>query len=120
MELLVVIGIIAILVSISFFSYSTAQKSSRDQRRKEDLSFLQHAFEQYYTDNVSAYSATCDPGTVYLPSGAPDDPKTGDPYSMVCTTSTYCICAGLESAVGNASTDCSGVEGNYFCVYNTQ
>ncbi|MCX7956063.1 MAG: prepilin-type N-terminal cleavage/methylation domain-containing protein [Patescibacteria group bacterium] len=49
LEMLVVIGIIGVIVSIGFVSYSTAQKKSRDAKRKNDLKSIQNAFEQYYS-----------------------------------------------------------------------
>lgn len=49
LEMLVVIGIIAVIVSFGFASYSTAQKKSRDAKRKQDLKAIQNAFEQYYS-----------------------------------------------------------------------
>lgn len=49
LEILVVIGIIAILVALGATSYSTAQKKARDARRKSDLKSIQNALEQYYS-----------------------------------------------------------------------
>ena len=48
LELLVVIGIIAVLVSLGATSYSTAQKKARDSKRKGDLRAIQSCMEQYY------------------------------------------------------------------------
>lgn len=54
LEMLVVIGIIAILVSLGFASYSTVQKKARDAKRKGDLSAMQKVLEQCYS--ISSYS----------------------------------------------------------------
>ncbi len=103
MELLIVIGIIGILISVSVASFSTAQKKGRDARRLGDMKAMQNAFEQYYADHNSSYPATChaiiggaglDPvptptisqtrentipsvagATTYLPAGFPVDPR---------------------------------------------
>jgi prepilin-type N-terminal cleavage/methylation domain-containing protein len=123
MELLIVIAIIGILVSISVVSYSTAQKKSRDARRHSDLKAIQNAWEQYYADNGANYPDSCNysvtptPGVMsgtYLPGGMPFDPKSGPtptPYTSivtpVCTTTSYCFCAGLEGET-NSKKDCSG------------
>ncbi|PIV09820.1 hypothetical protein COS31_05535 [Candidatus Roizmanbacteria bacterium CG02_land_8_20_14_3_00_36_15] len=51
LEILVVIGIIAILVGLGSVSFSTAQKKARDTKRREDIKALQNCFEQYYAYN---------------------------------------------------------------------
>jgi prepilin-type N-terminal cleavage/methylation domain-containing protein len=120
-ELLIVIAIIGILVSLGAVSYTTAQQKGRDGRRKSDLRAVQNAWEQYYSDNTSAYPATCSVGTTYLPGGMPEDPKTGDPYAQSCSATTYCFCATLESGLGNATnTNCTFGSGSYYCVKNLQ
>lgn len=48
-ELLVVISIIAILSVIGITIFSSAQKSARDAKRKEDIHTIQLALEQYKT-----------------------------------------------------------------------
>ncbi len=112
MELLIVIAVIGILVSISTVAYSSAQKKTRDTRRKNDLKAIQNAFEQYYADTSNNYPSTCSVSTTYLPNGLPLDPKTGVAYTSTsgwysCTTAAYCVCAALEGET-NALTSCSG------------
>lgn len=120
MELLIVIAITGILVSISVVSYSSAQKKTRDSRRRSDLKAVQNGFEQYYADNSGSYPATCSVSATYLPSGIPTDPKSGS-YVSSCTTASYCFCATLESDAGNASdTNCTFGSGTYYCVKNLQ
>lgn len=55
LEILVVIGIIAILVSLGFASYTTVQKKARDAKRKGDLTTFQKAMEECYSVNSYAY-----------------------------------------------------------------
>lgn len=50
-ELLIVVAIIAVLVSVGAFSYSTAMRNARDAQRKADLKKIALALEKYYTDN---------------------------------------------------------------------
>lgn len=123
-ELLVVIALIGILVAVATVSYSTIQKRSRDSRRVTDLKSIQQGLEQYYADNNSSYPASpcSSAGVVYFPSGTlPTDPKTGAVYPENCTTTGYCICAGLEVTAGNAAlNDCSGTTGTFYCIKNTQ
>lgn len=45
LEMLVVIGIIAILVTLGFASYSTVQKKARDAKRQGDLKAAQQVME---------------------------------------------------------------------------
>lgn len=134
MELLIVIAIIGILISITTVAYTSAQKKTRDSRRRSDLKALQNGFEQYYADNNGIYPATvtCDElvaTTTYLPNGMPADPKTGIAYTVTagwyaCSTSSYCVCAALEgetNSVKNCSNQSppSGYTG-FTCVRNLQ
>lgn len=128
LELLVVVGIIAILVSLAAVAYNTAQKSTRDSRRRADIKAVQNALEQYYSANTFVYPATdtCDQiaSTTYLESGVrPTDPGSYT-YTYSCTpagANTYCVCAQLERGGGNATNaSCSYGSGNYYCVSNLQ
>lgn len=128
LELLVVIGIIAILVALATVSYSATQKQGRDSKRKQDLVAVQNALEQYYSNNYYKYpDGTCRDADTYLVSSWPLDPDTGVDYSGTdtCTTSTYCVCATLESGKGGNSSDSSCSFGTtqpleYYCVKNLQ
>jgi type IV pilus assembly protein PilA len=125
LEILIVIAIIGILISIGVASYSSAQKKSRDSRRRGDLKAVQSAIEQYYSDSPTASypAAGCAIPATYLPLGLPVDPKDVAPYqySFTCATSTYCICAQLESGLGNSSSNaCAYGAGSFYCVSNLQ
>ena len=106
-EMLVVLGIIAIVITIASVSYSTAQKKSRDSRRKSDLKAVQSAFEQYYSVCGFQYPVVAggfvptigcaSPATVFLPT-SPPDPKNGTPYLLpTSSASEYQVCVTLES-----------------------
>ena len=137
LELLVVIAIIGILVSLAAASFNNAQRKSRDARRKDDLQAVQTGLEQYYAINNSyqdgslisleAYIDDLTDSGNYFPAGAPVDPKnSGDyTYTIQANSSSYCICAHLESMVGNANasattTNCSFGSGDYYCIQNLQ
>lgn len=106
LEMLVVVGIIAILVGLGSVSYSTAQKKSRDARRKADLKAIQNGLEQYYSICGFSYPASgpstniicTSPSTAIMPT-VPTDPKTGSSYSCAaCGSSGYTLCANsMES-----------------------
>lgn len=129
-ELMVVISVIAVLMAVITVSFTTAQRKGRDTVRREDIGTIQKALEQYFVTNgnyptgsgCSAVTSTAD----FLPAGMPTDPRPTANYTITCdaTGSTYCICAGLETEVGNSDTnacafDTSGDEDNY-CLINQQ
>lgn len=126
LELLVVISIIAILIGLSSVSYTTAQKKSRNSKRRGDIQAVSKAFEQYYSLNTG-YTANCTTMAASLPQGLPTDPKNTAPYtySISCPdTTTYCACANLESETGNSdSANCTfsgaGTK-SYFCISQLQ
>lgn len=127
LELLVVIGIISIMMALTTVAYSTAQRSGRDARRKQDLVAMQNALEQYYSANAFVYPTTCsNAGTDNLKSGWPVDPtNAGDyTYTQNCNETDYCICATMEKdTAGNSSgVNCSSwaTPGPYYCVANLQ
>ena len=126
LELLVVISIIAILIGLSSVSYTTAQKKSRNSKRRGDIKAVQNAFEQYNSINTG-YVANCTTMAVSLPTGLPTDPKNSAPYtySFSCPdTVSYCVCADLETELGNSDTSsCTYTGGgtkSYFCVSQLQ
>lgn len=142
-ELMIVITIIAILSAIGFSSYTNAQKIGRDSRRKSDLKAIQTALELYYQQNGTyvtlsspAYStdSTWGSAPVFLGGSSytnyinqmpkdPLDPSTNNRYDYFSSTSsTYYLCATLESPNTSDSnyysgTDClnfgSNTAGNY-------
>lgn len=110
LEMLVVIGIIGVLVGMGAVSYSSAQKKSRDAKRKSDLKTIQSSLEQYYsvckdspftylnktTNQLYSSGITCtDPSMTILSSAdMPKDPKAGTKYAYTYTnaSNTYTIC----------------------------
>lgn len=107
LEILVVIGIIMVLVGIMTVSYGTAQRKSRDARRKSDLSAISNALEQYFsicnyvypTPVSGALKSPVVCGTTTLMPKVPGDPKTGASYTMSQTVvgADYTIGASLET-----------------------
>ena len=130
LELLVVIGIIAILTALGTVSFTTAQKKSRDSKARSDLKEIQNALETYYSINGD-YPLTADIGSDldnsdYFSAGSrPTDTKTGDPYSYTSADGTsYCLCSyplEVGDDKGNAADNlCVWGAGDYFCVSNLQ
>lgn len=104
LELLVVIGIIAILVALGAVSFSSAQKKARDTRRKADLKSMQEALESYYSVCNYTYPPAINNGIVCATSGntllpavnIPKDPRSGQSYATGYTVdavaNTYTLC----------------------------
>jgi prepilin-type N-terminal cleavage/methylation domain-containing protein len=57
-ELLVVLGIVAVLTSLVAFNFNTARARARDVTRKSDLNSLKGALELYRNDNNGKYPNT--------------------------------------------------------------
>lgn len=121
LELLVVIGIIAVLLGFGAVSFSTAQKKARDSKRKSDVKAMANAFEQYYSICGYTYpnpvsgkppsSVTCSSPSTTVMAATPVDPLNDATYyySMTGGGSTYSVCAArLEAETGT------------YCVTNQQ
>lgn len=122
-ELLVVISVIAILVTLGFSSFSTAQKKGRDTKRKSDIKEIQGALEQFYSvcsyqyptpDATNFYSTiSCGSPNLVMMTSVPTDPRGTPPYACPtvtdCTSTGYRICATLEGEVPSS-----------FCLTNQQ
>lgn len=107
LEILVVVGIIAILIAMGAVSYSSAQKKARDAKRKSDLKSIQNAMEQYYANCTSLYptgipavgtafttGASCANPNVTLMNYFPTDPLGGSYQCLSgsCISTGYTIC----------------------------
>lgn len=126
-EIIIVIGILAILaVLILMIVNPLAQfQKANDARRKEDLSQIQRALEQYYQDNGVYPTGTIDhkltnPQLTPIPWGTSWSPymnvlpadKNGRSYVYISTGQKYWLYAGLErggidvQACKNTSSAC--------------
>lgn len=125
-ELLVVIGIMSILVTAGFSSYTNSQRRGRDARRKTDLETVRQALELYKSDNasypnISAGTAANLSGatgplttpTQYInPTSFPSDPQNASGryyYYRRNTTTTYDICTRLEVVETSPNSACTSV-----------
>jgi len=122
LEMLVVIGIIAVLVTLSITSYTTVQKKARDAKRKSDLKAIQNCLEQHYAyDNKFKYStaglgesfnsnANLNCGGTSELSPFPTDPINNDTYKYVLVhqptlnDQTYTVMATLEQGTAPDNT----------------
>jgi len=124
-ELLVVISILAILITLGLTSFASAQKKSRDAKRKADLRDYKNALEQYYSVCGMVYPTPASdsyepiicwsPTTIGMLDPLPYDPRSGDPYLCPtpvtdnCNEFGYVLCAQLESESPSE-----------YCVYSSQ
>lgn len=113
LEMLVVIGIIAVLVGMVTSSYSTAQKKARDAKRQADLKAFQNALEQCYSVNSYSYptisgnnttSVSIDCSAVNGPILTITDPTTSK-FTVSRTVSTYTVSITLESGISTSITE---------------
>lgn len=126
LEILVVIGIIAIMVAMGTASFSTAQKKARDAKRKTDLRTIQNGLEQYYSVCGYKYPTPasglvnevfCPDPTIGILQSAdtPTDPKSKEKYNMPVGGDTYSICAPTQTATMGLETETAA-----YCLKNQQ
>lgn len=130
-ELLVVIGIIGILTGISLVALGGARASARDGRRQGDLEKIRSGLEIFRAD-CSKYpasitfggslkgdgsSSSCSTANTYIES-IPKDPQTLYNYSYSGTSTSYALCAYLETKFGSAA-GCGNCGTGITCNYKT-
>ena len=134
LEMLVVVGIIAILVSMGIASYSTAQRKARDAKRRSDMSSIRNAYEQYYSLCSFRYPTALPASGAKLTATTADCPQLSanveiltmpaDPlgYQYVCegcTTSTFLICPST-SVGGGQRLETESCNDQSCCLANQQ
>lgn len=98
-ELLVVIAIIGILITVGAVSYQRAVRLSRDAKRKTDLEQIRQALETYRSEmgvypDSSGWESTLENGYITT---IPEDTTTPYTYTPGGTSTTYQLCATLET-----------------------
>lgn len=102
-ELLVVTTIIIVITSIGLVSYTSANRSARNGKRKADMEMVRQALVLYRTDNTS-YPATSNFTTMlttiadYTSATTVSDPKNDATYfySYASDGVTFTLTAKLE------------------------
>lgn len=119
LEILVAIGIVSVLMGVGVSSYSTAQKKSRDAKRKSDIKQIQKALELEVNDSQDGTYRAALPaagaawistsGTVYM-NKVPADPVGGSytyQYTRNATNSRkYTLCGCLENTADAEGQTC--------------
>lgn len=136
-EILVVATIMIVLTAIGVASFSAANKSARDAKRKSDLETIRQAAVLYRTQHATnlypANLAALVSGGQLTPP-APIDPDgssygqhSTDADSFSMTTAGFCICDRMETDKGNKTTGASCAltdtdwvsnSGAFYCVRN--
>lgn len=123
-ELLIVLSIIGILVTLSFFGLQEARQSARDGRRKADLELIRSGLEIYRSDcntypsslpsvgntlRGTGSPSSCPSANIYISSipGDPQNPSRRYYYNRT-STSSYVLCASLEQPGSGGSTSGCG------------
>lgn len=102
-ELLITISILAIISSVAIVSYSQAQLTARDSKRKSDLRALQTSLELYYQRNNQTYPTTSftNLDSQLVPdfiNKLPTDPSSpARNYSYSSDGTSYALCTDLEN-----------------------
>ncbi len=145
-ELMVVIGIVAILSTVGLVLYTGVQKTSRDAKRMGDIKEIQKALEQYYAINNDYVPVNVQNGNASVNSVSalnsyfqnnipPSEPNLGvvnyEYKYYTCggpspaKVTTYIVCAKLENPSGKANMDAVPVDGcgnlsssgsTYYCI----
>ena len=132
-ELMIVIGIIAVLATIIIAVLNPGQlwREARDANRRKDLSFIATALEQYYADNdqypnnttnnitclrriLTGHDNDClggpNPSPVYIQPQSMTITQSGTLeeycYTSVTPFQKYTLCAPLEGVTTTASGAC--------------
>ena len=129
LELVIAIGIIAVLSVVAVVNLSSIQQNTRDVKRMSDLRLIQGSLEQYYADqhvypqNFGTNLTSAGGTRVYL-NKVPTEPQSSNqPYLYAakpdgCTATTctnYCLYAALE----NANNSIKGSPYNTTCPLRT-
>ncbi len=130
LEMVVVIGIIAIIATIGLSSYTSVQKKAKDSRRMADVELIRAAVEQYRSNNnayppavpyPSGNTGICDPtgcaSGIYLQKLPVDPDKTQVYVYQYINSADYSVCALLYSGGTSSSGDCGTAAGTQSCNY---
>ena len=119
LELLIVIGIISLLLTVSANLYSYSQKKSRDAKRKTDLENIRVSLESYRSNNASGnYPNNLNLLVPTYITKLPTDPLSNIyKYTYSGSGSDYMIGSFIElGGTCSVSLNCK-VTGNWSCNY---
>lgn len=124
-ELLVSASILGVVMLTGIITYQNSKRTARDARRRDDLSAIREAMEQYYSVE-GRYPAACPAaGSTFSTTGGevifqsfPTDPRSGWTYSGTCEISRYCFSAQMENTGSGNCSGCSCLAGQDECSFS--
>jgi prepilin-type N-terminal cleavage/methylation domain-containing protein len=118
-ELMVAMSIVAVLIGLSVFGISTAQRNLRDNQRRDAVTSLATALADYYTNNnqyptsttFSALNTLLKTPVLGVTTAAQTTTANGTSYCYAVASDGYILGALLESGVwfslSSSATKCS-------------
>jgi prepilin-type N-terminal cleavage/methylation domain-containing protein len=135
-ELLVVIGIIAMLAVMAGGNYLTSLRRGRNAARISNVKKVQDGFEQYYIGHDSSYRTTgggvnCEEMLVdtVFPDQWPIQNAVDGYFCSTPDVDQYCVCTALEEVTAGErpgansagpACDFATVPHDHFCLVNLQ
>jgi len=102
-ELMVVVGIIAIIAAFAYPSYTTQVMHSNRMDAKRYLMQISSVYERYYVENQNTYNGVVT--SVYSAMSITSGPPTSSFYTFTCTSCTSTSYTLVASAKNNQAAD---------------
>jgi len=119
-EILVVIGIIAILATVVLIAINPARQfaQARNSQRSSNLTAILNAVGQRMADNKGIFETGCAAGAI--PTSATEMKKTGGYDIRPCIVPTYMSEISYDPSTGNNTCDATCASGSYDTQYTIE